>query len=169
MVRASSRPRQRVARVAEQAPDFSLPDQHGRQQGLATRRGGRNVLLVFFPFAFTGVCAGELKALSDNAARWDELGTDVLAVSCDPTPSQRAFVEEAELKLLLLSDFWPHGEVARAYQAFEPALGAATRATFVIDRSGTVQWTVRNAIADARDISDYLNALTNLAPRPRPV
>jgi mycoredoxin-dependent peroxiredoxin len=151
-----------VVTTGARAPDFSLADQHGRLQSLVARRGTRHVLLVFFPFSFTGVCAGELKALSDNAGHWDDLGADVLAVSCDPTPSQRAFADREGFELLVLSDFWPHGEVARAYEAFEPVLGAATRSTFVIDRSGVVRWTVRNAIADARDVGDYLRALTAL-------
>jgi peroxiredoxin len=69
-----------VLEVGDVAPEFSLRDQHGQEQTLAARRGGRNVLLVFYPFAFTGVCSGEMRALSDNASSWDNLGTDLLAV-----------------------------------------------------------------------------------------
>lgn len=148
--------------VGDTAPAFVLRDQHGREQSLAERSGSRNVLLVFYPFAFTGVCSGEMLALQEEAAGWDSLATDVLAISCDPVPSLRAFADHAGLEIPLLSDFWPHGKVSKAYGAFDESLGAAGRATYVIDKSGVVRWTVSNAIADARDINDYLKALSDL-------
>jgi peroxiredoxin len=148
--------------VGQPAPLFQLRDQHGAEQSLAARAGERNVLLVFYPFAFTGVCSGEMLALQEHSGEWDGLAADVLAVSCDPVPSLRAFADSAGLEIPLLSDFWPHGKVSKAYGAFDDTLGAAGRATYVIDKSGTVRWTVSNAIADARDINDYLKALTDL-------
>jgi peroxiredoxin len=98
--------------VGETAPAFTLRDQHGREQSLAARVGSRNVLLVFYPFAFTGVCSGEMLALQEHVAEWDGLNTDVLAVSCDPVPSLRAFADTTGLEFPLLSDFWPHGAVS---------------------------------------------------------
>jgi mycoredoxin-dependent peroxiredoxin len=165
-----SRRRRRAARAADLvvfevghlAPSFSLRDQHGQSQTLGARRGSRHVLLVFYPFAFTGVCAGELRELNDHASSWRDLDADVLAVSCDPLPSLRAFSEQEQLELALLSDFWPHGEVSTAYGAFESELGAAGRATYVIDRQGVVRWTVRSAIADRRDVATYVTALAAL-------
>jgi peroxiredoxin len=151
-----------VRQVGDTAPEFSLRDQHGQEQTLAARRGSRNLLLVFYPFAFTGVCTGEMHALSDNASSWERLDTDVLAVSCDTVPSLRAFAERESLEIPMLSDFWPHGAVAAAYGAFDDALGAPCRATYLIDRQGTIRWTVRNAIPDARDTTDYLKALADL-------
>jgi mycoredoxin-dependent peroxiredoxin len=148
--------------VGDMAPAFALRDQHGQEQTLAARRGSRNVLLVFYPFAFTGVCTGEMHALSEHAGSWEDLGTDVLAVSCDTVPSLRVFAEQEKLELALLSDFWPHGAVSTAYGAFDEKLGAAGRATYVIDRDGVVRWTVRTAIPDAREIDDYLKALADL-------
>jgi mycoredoxin-dependent peroxiredoxin len=148
--------------VGDLAPDLTLRDQHGQPQSLQARRGTRNVLLVFYPFAFTGVCTGEMRALSEHAAAWEDLGTDVLAVSCDTVPALRAFAEQEGIELPLLSDFWPHGQVATAYDAFDQSLGCAVRATFVIDRAGVIGWTVRNEIPDARQISDYLTALAEL-------
>jgi peroxiredoxin len=144
------------------APDFALRDQHGQAQSLASRRGSSNVLLVFYPFAFTGVCTGELRSLNDNAPTWSELGADVIAVSCDPIPSLRAFADQEGLELPLVSDFWPHGAVATAYDAFESSLGAAGRATYVIDRAGVIRWSVRNAIPDAREVTEYVTALAGL-------
>jgi peroxiredoxin len=148
--------------VGDAAPEFSLRDQHGRSQTLAARRGSRNVLLVFYPFAFTGVCTGEMLALTANASTWDGLGTDVLAVSCDTVPSLRAFAEQEKLMFPLLSDFWPHGETSSRYGAFDDNLGAAGRATYAIDRQGTVRWRIRTAIPNARDITEYLQALAEL-------
>jgi mycoredoxin-dependent peroxiredoxin len=151
-----------VLQIGDVAPSFALRDQHGQEQSLASRADRRNVLLVFYPFAFTGVCSGEMRALSDNAAKWEDLGTDVLAVSCDTVPSLRAFADQEKLGLPLLSDFWPHGEASSAYGAFDEALGAAGRSTFAIDRGGIIRWTIRTAIPNHRDITDYLTALAAL-------
>lgn len=151
-----------MAVLGDVAPDFALRDQHGQEQSLSARRGSRHVLLVFYPFAFTGVCTGELRALSDHASAWEDFATDVIAVSCDTVPSLRAFAEQEKLELRLASDFWPHGEVAAAYDAFDSSLGCATRATFVIDREGIIRATVHAAIPDAREIADYLKALGSL-------
>jgi peroxiredoxin len=148
--------------IGDTAPAFQLRDQHGSEQSLASRSGQRNVLLVFYPFAFTGVCSGEMLALQDHAEGWAERGTDVLAVSCDTVPSLNAFAAANRLTVPLLSDFWPHGSVSKAYGAFDDDLGAAGRATYLIDKTGTVRWTVQSAIADARDINDYLKALDSL-------
>jgi peroxiredoxin len=151
-----------MVEVGQAAPAFTLRDQHGREQSLADRSGSRNVLLVFYPFAFTGVCSGEMLALQENAAEWESLATDVLAVSCDPVPSLRAFAESNGLEIPLLSDFWPHGKVSKAYGAFDDNLGAAGRSTYVIDKTGTIRWTVSTAIADAREVADYLTTLADL-------
>jgi peroxiredoxin len=151
-----------VLAAGDAAPEISLRDQHGQDQSLESRRGRRNVLLVFYPFAFTGVCAGEIAALSAKASAWDELGTDLIAVSCDPVPSLRVFAEQQGVDFPLVSDFWPHGAVATAYGAFDESLGAAGRSTFVIDREGVIRWTTRTDIANPRDISDYLKALAEL-------
>jgi mycoredoxin-dependent peroxiredoxin len=148
--------------VGDVAPDFELKDQHGRTQSLSSRRGSRSVLLVFFPFAFTGVCNGEMHALSDHAAEWRSLGADVLAVSCDTLPALRRFSDQERLDVPLLSDFWPHGAVSSAYGVFQDSIGAAARGSFVIDRSGVVRWTVQTAMADARDVNDYLGALRSV-------
>jgi peroxiredoxin len=148
--------------VGDVAPDFELKDQHGQTQSLSSRRDSRSVLLVFFPFAFTGVCNGEMHALSDHAAEWRSLGADVLAVSCDTLPALRRFSDQERLDVPLLSDFWPHGAVSSAYGVFQDTIGAAARGSFVIDRSGVVRWTVQSAMADARDVNEYVDALRSV-------
>lgn len=148
--------------IGDEAPNFTLRDQHGQDQSLSARRGDRNVLLVFYPFAFTGVCTGEMKALQANSWEWERAGTDVLAISCDSVPSLRAFADQEALAFPLCSDFWPHGTVSATYGAFDDKLGAAGRATYVIDKQGAIRWTVHTAIADAREIDDYIKALSDV-------
>jgi mycoredoxin-dependent peroxiredoxin len=151
-----------VAQIGAAAPELALRDQHGQEQTLAARLGTRNVLLVFYPFAFTGVCTGELRALADHAGAWDDLRTDVIAVSCDSVPALRAFAEQEKLDFPLASDGWPHGKVAMSYDAFDSSLGCARRATYVIDRDGIIRWAVCTAIPHARNVADYLEALDGL-------
>lgn len=148
--------------IGSPAPDFTLPDQHGRPVRLADLHGRANVVLVFFPHVFTPLCDGELGALRD--AEPDIVGDDValLAVSCDPTEALRVFAEQHGIGYPLLSDFWPHGEVSRAYGAFFEPRGFPLRATFVIDRGGVVRWRVVNSPGDARDVGDYRAALDRL-------
>ncbi|MEV7424505.1 MULTISPECIES: peroxiredoxin [unclassified Streptomyces] len=147
------------------APDFTLKDNHGRTvrlSGLRTPGEARNVLLVFYPFAFTGVCTGELSALRDRLSSFVNDDTQLLAVSNDSIHTLRVFGEQEGLEYPLLSDFWPHGEVSRAYGVFDEEKGCAVRGTFLIDRTGTVRWTVVNDLPDARDPDEYLKALAAL-------
>ena len=150
-------------RSAQLAPDLALRDQHGQEQTLAARRGVRNVLLVFYPFAFTGVCTGELRALSDHAAAWDDLGTDVIAVSCDPRSVVAGLRRAGEARVpaglrLLAARQRCRRRTTRSTRRW----AARGRATFVIDRTGVIRWAVRTAIPDARDVTDYLKALDAL-------
>lgn len=148
--------------VGDEAPDFELRDHNAQAHRLSSYRGGKNVVLVFYPFAFTGVCTGELCAIRDEISSLQNDETQVLAISCDPIASLRVFAERERLDYPLLSDFWPHGEVARAYGVLNEKLGAPERGTFIIDTSGVVRWKVHNAIPDARNIVDYQKALTEL-------
>jgi mycoredoxin-dependent peroxiredoxin len=148
--------------VGDEAPDFELRDQHAQLHRLSDHRGKDNVLLVFYPFAFTGVCTGEMTALRDDLAALQASGTVVYAISCDTVPSLRAFADQERLSHSLLSDFWPHGAVSTSYGVFNDTLGAAERGSFVIDRSGLVRWSVRSRLPDARSIVDYQKALAEL-------
>jgi mycoredoxin-dependent peroxiredoxin len=148
--------------VGTEAPDFELRDNNAQTHRLSSFRGEKNVVLVFYPFAFTGVCTGEMCAIRDDVGSLQNDDTQVFAISCDTVASLRVFAEKEGLTYPLLSDFWPHGEVAKAYGVFNETLGAADRGTFVIDKSGVVRWTVRNAIKDARDLADYQKALAEL-------
>ncbi|MFI9587463.1 peroxiredoxin [Streptomyces sp. NPDC052236] len=151
------------------APDFELKDNHGRTVRLSDfQRPGdhpndaRNVVLVFYPFAFTGVCTGELQALRDELPKFVNDDTQLLAVSNDSMHTLRVFADQEGLEYPLLSDFWPHGEVSRAYGVFDEEKGCAVRGTFVIDKEGVVRWTVVNGLPDARDLNDYVEVLAGL-------
>ncbi|GGJ98521.1 peroxiredoxin [Streptomyces camponoticapitis] len=153
--------------VGAQAPDFTLKDNHGRTVRLSDFRAGpdddgRNVVLIFYPFAFTGVCTGELRALRDELPTFVNDDTQLLAVSTDSIHTLRIFADQEGLEYPLLSDFWPHGQTSRAYGIFDEDKGCALRGTFVIDRAGVVRWTVVNAISDARDVDEYVKALAAL-------
>ncbi|MFD5365474.1 peroxiredoxin [Streptomyces sp. NPDC127103] len=148
--------------VGTEAPDFALKDNHGRTVRLSDFRGEKNVVLLFYPFAFTSVCAGELGELRDNLPAFVNDDTQLLAVSTDSIHTLRVFAEQESLEYPLLSDFWRHGEASRAYGVFDEEKGCAVRGTFIIDKEGVVRWTVVNALPDARDLGEYLKALGTL-------
>jgi peroxiredoxin len=143
--------------VGALAPDFELQDQHGTPVRLSQFRG-RKVVLVFYPLAFTGVCNSELSALRDHP--FDD--AHVLTVSVDSVFTHRAWAEREGYTFPLLSDFWPHGQVAQAYGVFDEAKGLALRGTFIIDGEGVIRWSVVNPISSARDVADYVKALADI-------
>jgi mycoredoxin-dependent peroxiredoxin len=149
--------------VGATAPDFALKDQHGQTVTLSDFRGRKNVLLVFYPWSFTGICTSEMCEIRDALPRLDGDDSAVLAVSCDAMFTQRVFAEHEGLDYPVLSDFWPHGAVASAYGVFDDQLGAALRGTFVIDKEGVVRWRVVNAVGEARSLDDYQKVLGALS------
>ncbi len=149
-------------RAGQLAPDFELLNQYGEPVSLADFRG-RNVVVVFFPFAFSGICTGELCEIRDNIAAFKDSNATVLAVSVDSKFVQRAYAEHEQFGFDLLADFWPHGAVAKTYGVFDEASGMALRGTFIIDASGIVRYTVVNPRGQARDFSEYRRALSSLA------
>lgn len=148
--------------VGQQAPDFTLVNQHGEQVTLSSYRGDKNVVLVFYPFAFSGICTGELCEIRDRLESFDNDSTVTLAVSVDSKFVQRVFADREGYTFSLLADYWPHGAVARDYGIFVDEVGAAKRATFIIDKEGVVRWTVIHAIGEPRDAASYEQALAAL-------
>ena len=148
--------------VGDQAPDFTLMDQDRNPVTLSSFRGRKNVVLVFYPLSFTGVCEGELCAIRDSIADFSGDDVQTLAISVDSGPTHKRWAEEQGYTFPLLADFWPHGEVARAYGVFREDLGLALRGTFIVDKQGRVAYKVVNAIPDARDHGEYLEVLANL-------
>ena len=149
--------------VGQQAPDFELKDQEGEPVSLASFKGEKAVALVFYPFTFTGVCEGELCALRDDLSTYEAAGVQVLAVSCDSRFSQGVWAGQQGYTFPLLSDFWPHGATAQAYGVFNDQLGCAIRATFVIDRDGTIVDAFEtDNLGTAREKDRYAEALAKL-------
>ena len=148
--------------VGEVAPDFTLRDQHGKQVTLSAFRGIKNVVVVFFPFAFSGVCTSELCEIRDDLGAFESDDVEVLAISCDHMFSLRAWADAQGYFFPILTDFWPHGATARAYGVFRQSAGSALRGTFLIDRAGVVRWTLVNGPSEKRDFDEYRIALKEL-------
>ena len=142
------------------APDFTLRDQFGQDVTLSSYHGKKAVAIFFYPYAFSGVCTGEMAGIRNRLAEFLTFETEVLAISCDPVHALRAFADQDGLNFPLLSDFWPHGEVARAYDVFNEAKGCPRRSSYVVDKDGTVRWAVHNAAGESRDLDEHLKQLT---------
>jgi mycoredoxin-dependent peroxiredoxin len=147
--------------VGDVAPEFSLPDQDKQVVSLADLRG-KPVLLVFYPFAFSGICTGELCQLRDELATYTDAGVEVLAISTDPVFSLKAFKAQEGFDFPLLSDFWPHGAVAQTYGVFNEKAGMAVRGTFLVDAEGVVRFAEVNQPGDARAQTGWKDAVAAL-------
>jgi peroxiredoxin len=131
-----------AVRNGERAPDFDLEVKHDEHVRLSDFAGRSNVLLVFHPFAFTPVCEDEARDLQENLESFRNAQTEVVLVSCDPSPARQAWKREIGAEYVFASDFWPHGAAAKAYGVFNEETGAPFRGTFLIDKDGTVIWSL---------------------------
>ena len=128
--------------TGDRAPAFDLEETVGRRVRLGDFLGRRNVLLVFHPFAFTPVCTEEALDLQENIDSFRNAETDIVFVSCDPPAARQAWKRELGAEYMFASDFWAHGAAAKAYGVFNEANGAPFRGTFLIDKEGTVIWSL---------------------------
>jgi len=131
-----------AVRTGDRAPEFDLEVKHDERVRLADFRGRSNVLLVFHPFAFTPVCEEEARDLQENLESFRNAQTEIVFVSCDPSAARQAWRRELGVEYTFASDFWPHGVVAKAYDVFNESTGAPLRGTFLIDKDGTVIWSL---------------------------
>jgi len=148
--------------IGDEAPDFALPDQHRETVRLSDLRERKNVVVVFYPLAFTPTCQGELCAIRDRIEDFSSEDVQTLAISCDNGPAHARWAAEQGYDFPLLADFWPHGEVAQAYGVFDETSGLALRGTFIVDKAGKVVYKVVNPIPDARDVEEYRTVLATL-------
>ncbi|MGD7707195.1 peroxiredoxin [Microlunatus sp. Y2014] len=147
--------------VGDPAPGWASKNQYGAPVETAELTGAP-ALLMFYPYAFTGICSGELRAVQDLMSEFTAHDARVLAISCDSMFSLRVFAEQEDFTFELVSDHWPHGGIASAYGVFDEQAGCALRASFLLDADGGVAWSVVNGIGDARNIADHVSALTRL-------
>jgi mycoredoxin-dependent peroxiredoxin len=148
-----------TVQIGDPAPDFELKDQTGQPVRLSDYQGKKAVLLVFYPLSFTGVCEGEMCSIRDEIDAFRNEEVETIAVSVDSPPTHRRWAEEQGFEFPMLSDFWPHGEVARTYGVFDEQLGIAVRGTFIIDKAGDVIYVDRNPVPEARDPETWKTAL----------
>jgi mycoredoxin-dependent peroxiredoxin len=148
--------------VGATAPEFTLKNQDQQDVSLSDFRGRKNVLVVFFPFVFSGVCHGELCEVRDNVADFVNDDTELLTVSVDSPFAQKAWATAEGYTFNQLADFWPHGEVAKAYGVFNEEKGFALRGTFLVDREGIVRFAEMNPPGTPRDQNNWRKALAAL-------
>jgi peroxiredoxin (alkyl hydroperoxide reductase subunit C) len=148
--------------VGGEAPEFVLKDQNNQEVRLSSFRGERNVLLVFYPLAFTGTCQGELCAVRDNLNDFVNDEVQVLTVSVDSSPTHKVWADREGYEFPLLADFWPHGAVAQAYGVFNDERGFANRGTFIIDKQGVVRFAEMTGPGQPRDQDAWRKALAAL-------
>ena len=148
--------------IGSMAPDFELVNQHGQKVSLSSYQGKKNVVVIFYPFAFSGICTGELCALRDDLSAFQNDKVELVSISCDPMYANKVFAEQEGYKFQVLSDFWPHGAIAKAYGAFDENRGCATRGSFIIGTDGKIKWMVVNGLGEARNIAEYKAALSAL-------
>ena len=149
--------------VGSEAPDFTLRDQNNELVSLSDFRGTKAVLLVFYPFAFTGICTGELNQIRANMDTFANDAVQVLSISIDSSYSHKIFAQRDELDFPLLADFWPHGAVAESYGVFNAEVGVANRGTFLVDSSGMIRFSEVNEIGQGRDPQRWIDAIGELA------
>lgn len=148
--------------VGSAAPEFSLRDQNNQPVSLSDFRGAKAVLLVFFPLAFTGVCQGELDHVRDNLGDFENDAVQIVAVSVSAAPIHKIWSSYSGFTFPIVSDFWPHGQVAQAYGVFNDKAGYPNRGTFVIDGGGMIRFAEMLDPGQARDQQGWVNALAAL-------
>jgi peroxiredoxin len=148
--------------VGDVAPDFSLADQYGQTHTLSRAVRDRHALLVFFPFAFSGICTGELLEIQLNIDRFVNDKVGVYGLSCDASPALKSWAAIEGYRFPLLSDFWPHGQVARSYGVFDEESGMAVRGTFLVTPERRVRWSLTHGPGEQRDIGVLHDAVKSL-------
>ena len=129
---------QKVPHAGDVAPDFTAPSTSGEMVSLSSFRGKRNVLLAFFPLAFTSTCTEELCEFTRDQFVFGDLDVEVIPISVDAVPSLRAYKKQEHIAQDLVSDF--HRRISRAYGVLDEKKFTSNRSYFLIDREGIVRW-----------------------------
>lgn len=149
-------------KYGEEAPDFKAPDQDKNDFSLSEHRG-KFVLLSFHPLAWTGICAEQMKSLEANKEAFDRLNAVAVGMSVDTVPSKKAWADSLDIReTRLVSDFWPHGEIAGKYGIFNREPGISRRANIIVDPEGRIAWIKIYENKTLPDINEVLDALRDL-------
>lgn len=151
-------------KVGDTAPAFTLQSSERKEVSLSDYEG-KNLLILFFPLAFTGVCTAELCSTRDDIATYQNLNTDVVAISVDSNASLARFKEDQRLNFPLLSDF--NKDVSRSfdclYEDFFGMKGVSKRSAFIVDKDGKIQYAeVLESAGDLPNFTAIKETLNNL-------
>jgi peroxiredoxin len=150
------------AEIGSPAPAFGLRDPSKEIVSLDDFEG-HSTLVVFIPFPFTGMCSDEVCTLRDNLAQLNELDAKVVVITCDTPFANGAWSQQNGFEFPVLSDFWPHGEVCKAYGSFNEATGSANRITYVLDAEGVVREIIDSgSLGTPREYDAYVEALSRI-------
>ncbi len=151
-----------IPKVGEDAPDFLLKDQDGKDVKLSDFRGKKNVLMAFFPLAFTPVCSCQIPQYREDLEKFNGLNTQVLAISVDSVPSHKAWTQQmGGIPYPVLADFYPHGDVAKKYGVLKEQ-GFSERALFIVDKQGRVRFAQVHELKMQPDNNVVINELKKL-------
>jgi len=150
-----------IIQLGGKVKNFTLPDQVGRDF-ILNQMKGRRVLLSFHPLAWTPVCSLQMQSLERNKKAWDRFNTTAVGVSVDSVPCKAAWAEALKIKhTRLLSDFWPHGHVAKSLGLFREKNGFSQRANVLLDEAGRVIFMRVYPLAELPDVDEIIAFLKN--------
>ena len=145
----------------KKASDFILKD-HNKEEFKLSNFKGKNILLSFHPLAWTSVCAEQMKSLEKNYETFEELNTIAVGINVDSIPSKNAWAKSLNIKnTRLLSDFWPHGEIAKLYNIFREKEGFSERANILIDENQNIKFVRIYEIPQLPDINEIIKLIKN--------
>lgn len=160
MVSTESRTETKTLKVGDKAPDFTLRTAQGEKFSLSTYGGKQNVVLAFFPYAFSGTCSRQMPAYEAQLERFQQQDTIVVGISMDSDYVLKAWADQMGISYPLLSDFYPQGQVADLYGVRHPR-GMAERALFIIDKAGRITYIdVHRPVTEVPDITQLFAELS---------